>query len=268
MADLLFEKRSNIAYLTLNRPDRRNTYSCEMIVNLAAAWKEIRDDKDVRVVVLTGSGRKAFCAGGDLKYFIPFLTGARAPESKYEHSIVNDMNQVLTALLRPFEFYKPIIAAVNGDAVAGGMEILQATDIRIASEHARFGLAEAQRGLVPGGGSMTRLARQIGYAKAMEILLTGDHMDAGEAYRIGFINEIVAPEKLLERADEFATRLAKNGPLAVRKIKECVLRTSGLTINDAFAIEDAISGEVMFSKDAREGPRAYVEKREPNFVGE
>jgi len=268
MSDLLFEKRDHIAYLTLNRPERRNSYSCEMMVRLAEAWREIRDDKDMRVVLLTGTGTEAFCTGGDLKYFVPFLTGSRQPRTEYEHRIVDDMGLILIALLRPFEFYKPIVAAVNGDAIAGGMELLQATDIRIASEHARFGLAEARRGLVPGGGSMTRLARQIGYAKAMEILLTGDEMSAREAYRIGFVNEVVAAEELLPRAEEFALRLAKNGPFAIKKIKECVLRTSGLTIDEAFVIEDAISAEVMVSRDAVEGPRAFVEKREPNFVGE
>lgn len=268
MPDLIFEKRNHIAYLTLNRPERRNTYSCEMIVLLAQAWREIRDDNDMRVVLLTGAGTEAFCAGGDLKYFIPFLTGSRQPETEYEHSIVNDMGQVLVALLRPFEFYKPIVAAVNGDAIAGGMELLQATDIRVAADTARFGLAEAQRGLVPGGGSMTRLARQIPYAKAMEILLTGDHMSAQEALDWGFVNDVVPYDRLLERAGEFADRLSRNGPLAIRKIKECVIRTSGVPINEAFSIEDAISAEVMVSKDAREGPRAFVEKREPNFRGD
>jgi len=122
MSDLLFEKRNNIAYLTLNRPERRNSYSCEMMVKLAAAWQEIRDDNDLRVVMLTGTGTEAFCTGGDLKYFVPFLTGSKEPETEYEHSIVNDMGQILIALLRPFEFYKPIVAAINGDAMAGGME--------------------------------------------------------------------------------------------------------------------------------------------------
>jgi len=268
MPDLIFEKRGNIAHLTLNRPERRNTFSCEMMVQLAAAWHEIRDDRDLRVVLLTGAGSEAFCAGGDLKYFVPFLTGSRQPETEYEHSIVDDMSQVLTALLRPFEFYKPIVAAVNGDAIAGGMELLQATDIRFAADSARFGLAEAQRGLVPGGGSMTRLARQIPWARAMEVLLMGDAMSAEAALECGFVNYVVPQEQVLERAEAFATRLARNGPLALRKIKECVVRTSGLPISEAFAIEDALSAEVMMSKDAREGPRAFVEKREPRFTGE
>ena len=137
-----------------------------------------------------------------------------------------------------------------------------------AAQHARFGLAEAQRGLVPGGGSMTRLARQIPYAKAMEILLTGDPMSAEEAHRCGFVNDVVPQDKVLERAQEFATRLARNGPLAIRKIKECVLTTSGLTINEAFAVEDRLSAEVIVSKDAREGPRAFGKRvRQGGFSG-
>jgi len=267
MPDLIYEKRNHIAYLTLNRPERRNTYSPEMMVCLAEAWKDFRDDGDARVAILTGAGDQAFCAGGDLKYFIPLITGAKKAEDDWEKKLMADLTQVLTALLRPFELYKPIIAAINGDAIAGGCEILQATDIRVASNKARFGLAEAQRGLVPGGGSMTRLPRQVPYCKAMEILLTGDHMSAEEAHRIGFVNEILEPGKVMERAEEFATRLARNGPLALRKIKECVLRTNGIPINDAFNIENECSAVVMSSKDAREGPRAYVEKRAPNFIG-
>jgi len=268
MADLLYEKRNHIAYLTLNRPERRNTYSAEMIVCLAEAWKDFRDDREMRVAILTGAGDSAFCAGGDLKNFVPLLTGARKPEDEWDHKFCADFSQTFVALLRPFELYKPIVAAINGDAVAGGCEILQATDIRVASNRARFGLAEAQRGLVPGGGSMVRLPRQVSYCKAMEILLTGDHMSAEEAYRIGFVNEVVEPERVMARAEEFAARLARNGPLALQKIKECVLRTNGIPINDAFAIENVCSAAVMQSKDAREGPRAFVEKREPNFTGE
>ena len=267
MADLGFELRDHIAYVTLDRPERRNAYSCEMIVRLAEVWHRVRDDADIRVVLLTGAGTEAFCTGGDLRDFVPFLTGARQPETEYEHSIVDDMGQVLTALLRPFELYKPIVAAVNGDAIAGGMELLQATDVRIASSEAVFGLAEAQRGLVPGGGSMTRLARQIPYVHAMKIMLTGEPVSAEEALAMGFVNEVVAPDQVLGRAEELAERIARNGPLATRKIKECVLRTSGLTIEEAFAVEDEVSAEVIFSDDAREGPRAFRERREPRFTG-
>ena len=181
---------------------------------------------------------------------------------------MSDLGQTMsTALLRPFELYKPIVAAINGYALAGGSELLQATDIRIASTTASFGLTETQRGLVPGAGSMVRLPRQVPYCKAMEILMTGDAISAEEALRIGFVNEVVAPERVLPRAYEFAERLARNGPLAVAAVKEAVLRTSGLALEEAFAIENEISGRVTRSEDAREGPRAFMEKREPVFHG-
>jgi enoyl-CoA hydratase len=269
MPDLLYEKRDGIAILTLNRPEQRNAFSPETMVRLAAAWIDFRDDDSLRVAILTGAGDTAFCAGGDLGRLMPLFTGARKPEDEWDRRLMEDVAGVMsTALLRPFELYKPIIAAINGYAVAGGAEILQSTDIRIASEEASFGLSEAQRGLVPGGGSMVRLPRQIPYCKAMEILMTGDRISAEEAHRIGFVNEIVAKEKVMPRAFEFAERLARNAPLALRAIKEAVIRTSGMALEEAYVIEHEISARVMRSKDAREGPKAFMEKREPVFKGE
>jgi len=268
MPDLLYEKRDHIALITFNRPEKRNALSPETLVRLAEAWVDFRDDDSLRVAILTGSGETAFCAGGDLGRLMPLFTGAREPEDEWDHRLMDDVGRVMsTALLRPFELYKPIIAAVNGFALAGGTEILQSTDIRIASSKASFGLSETQRGLVPGGGSMVRLPRQIPYCKAMEILLTGDRISADEALRIGFVNEVVAPEELMPRAFEFAERLSKNAPLALRAIKEAVIRTSGLPLDDAYRIEHEVSAVVMTSKDAQEGPRAFMEKREPVFIG-
>ena len=268
MPDLLFEKRGGIAYLTFNRPERRNAISPQMMLQLADAWLEFRDDSALRVAILTGTGTEAFCVGGDLALLMPLFTGARKPADEWDERLLANLNRVPIALLKPFELYKPIIAAVNGYALAGGCEILQATDLRIASRTASFGLSEAQRGLVPGGGSMVRLARQVPHCKAMEILLLGDRMPAEEAHRIGLVNEVVEPERVLPRAEELAARLAKNGPLALRKIKEAVLRTSGEPLARAYEIENECSAVVMASKDAREGPRAFMEKREPVFTGE
>ena len=268
MPDLIYEKRDGIAYLTFNRPERRNALSPQLMVQLAEAWRDFRDDAAVRVAILTGSGDQAFCVGGDLARLMPLFTGARQPEDEWDQRLLSDLSQMQVALLRPFELYKPIIAAVNGYALAGGCEILQATDIRIASSNARFGLSEVKRGLVPGGGSMVRLARQIPYCKAMEMLLLGDPMSAEEAWRIGLVNEVVAPEHLMPRAEELAAKLARNGPLALRKIKEAVWRTSGLPLEQAHEIENECSAVVMQSRDAREGPRAFIEKREPVFTGE
>lgn len=267
MPHLRYEKDGPVAVLTFDRPERRNALSPESIVRLAEAWQDFRDDDTLRVAILTGAGDRAFCAGGDLQRLMPLFTGARQPEDEWDHRLMGDLGQMGTALLRPFELYKPIVAAVNGFALAGGSEILQSTDIRIASRTASFGLSEAQRGLVPGGGSMVRLPRQIPYCKAMEILLLGNRMSADEALRIGFVNEVVEPEALLPRAREIADRLARNAPLALRAIKRTVIETSGLPLEEAYRIEHQHAAGVMASEDAREGPRAFMEKREPSFTG-
>jgi len=269
LSDLIYQKRRDgVAVLTFNRPARHNAISPQMMVQLADAWLDFRDDPAMRVAILTGAGRDAFCVGGDLELLMPLFTGARQPADEWDRRLMASLDRIPIALLKPFELYKPIIAAVNGLALAGGCELLQATDIRVASHSARFGLSEAKRGLVPGGGSMVRLARQIPHCKAMEILLTGDAMPAEEAWRIGLVNELVEPERVLARAEEIAQRLARNGPLALRKIKEAVLRSSGLPLERAYEIENECSAVVMRSQDAREGPRAFMEKREPVFRGE
>lgn len=266
MPDLLFEKRDGVAVITFNRPEKKNAISPEMMVRLADAWVEFRDDDALRVAVLTGAG-ETFSAGADLGRLIPLLTKARAPEDDWDRKVIADSTIFQRAILRRFELWKPVIAAVNGAALAGSCEMLQATDLRIAVPTASFGLPEPKRGIVPGGGSMVRLARQIAYCDAMKILLTGDAISAEEALRIGLINEIVPRERLMERALELAGRVAENGPLAVRKIKETVVRSGGRPLDEAFAIEDGCSRDVMRSSDAREGPRAFMEKRKPNFTG-
>lgn len=269
MSDLVYQKRDDgVAVLTLNRPARHNAISPQMMVLLAEAWLDFRDDPAMRVAILTGAGREAFCVGGDLELLMPLFTGARQPADEWDRRLLAGLDKVPIALLKPFALYKPIVAAVNGMALAGGCEILQATDIRVASRTARFGLSEAKRGLVPGGGSMVRLARQIPHCKAMEILLLGDAIAAEEAWRIGLVNELAEPDAVLPRAEEIARRLARNGPLALRKIKEAVLRSSGLPLEEAYAVENQCSAEVMRSQDAREGPRAFMERREPVFRGE
>ncbi len=266
MSDLEYEKRDGIAILTLNRPEKKNAITPEMIVRLAEAFRDFRDDDASRVAILTGAG-DTFTAGADLGRLIPLLTRARKPDDDWDRRMVEDKTLFENAILRKFELYKPVIAAVNGAALAAGCEMIQATDIRLAAPEATFGLSEAKRGIVPGGGSLVRLARQIPYCEAMRILLFGDSIPASEALRIGLINEVVPREQLLPRALELAAKLAANGPLALRKIKEAVLRSSGRPLDEAFAIEDECSRVVMRSDDAREGPRAFMEKRAPRFVG-
>ena len=268
MVPLTYEKSDSIARITFNRPEVRNAMDPETIVRLADAWADFAADPEMRVAIITGAGDTAFCAGADLGKLIPLFSGARPAETDWDHKLLANRAMMSTALLKSEPpIYKPIIAAVNGFCLAGGTELIQGTDIRIAAPHARFGLTEVSRGIIPAGGSLARLARQIPYCKAMEILLTGQHMTAEEAWRIGLINEIVPSEDLLRRAEEIAQAIAANGPIAVSACKEAVIRSSGLSLTEAYAIEAEVSGRVMRSEDAKEGPRAFMEKRQPKFTG-
>jgi len=267
MPALLFEKRGHVAYLTFNRPEVHNSFNPETIVLLAEAWQEINHDDEIRVAMVTGAGDVAFSAGADLGRLIPLFTGARKPEDEWDRKLLANRKLGDFALLRNYDVDKPIIAAINGFCIAGGMELIQATDIRIASESASFGLQEVKWAIIPAAGSLARLQRQIPYCKAMEILLTGNRIDAHEAWRIGLVNHVVPKERLLDKAEELASTIAANGPIALRKIKEAVRRTSGRPLEEAFAIENECAREVMRSEDAREGPRAFIEKRKPVYRG-
>jgi enoyl-CoA hydratase len=264
--DLVVDRCGPVLRVTFNRPDKKNAVTPEMVVGLADAWRQLRDDADLRVAILTGVG-DAFCAGADLGRLIPLLSKARPPADEFDRALVADRSIFQTAFLRRFELWKPIVAAVNGLALAGGMEILQATDIRLAAPEATFGLSEPKRGIIPGGGSTVRLPRQIPYVAAMRILLTGAPISAEQALRVGFVNEVVPRAQLLETAHAIAEEIAENAPLAVQKIKESVVRSSGLPFDDAFAIEDEVVRAVLLSEDAKEGPRAFMEKRKPVFKG-
>lgn len=265
---LLVEERDDILVLTMNRPAVRNALSPQMLVHLAEAWRRYRDDPALRCAILTGAGDEDFSAGGDLQLTMPLVTGARQPEDEWDERLLADPTCFTDAILRGFTLYKPVIAAVNGRALGGGTEITNACDLRVAAAHAVFGTPEARVGLLPGGGSLTRLPRQIPWAKALEMLMVGDPISAQDALAMGLVNYVVPGAEVLDKAVELATKLAGNGPLAVRKIKEGVLRSSGLPLADAYAVENEVSAEVMASRDAREGPRAFKEKRKPRFVGE
>ncbi len=267
MPALVFEKRNYIAYLTLNRPEAHNAMNPEVIVRMAEAWQEVESDASVRVAIVTGAGAKAFSAGADLGRLIPLFTGARQVEDEWDNKLKANPALSSIALLRGLDVSKPVIAAVNGFCIAGGMELMQGTDLRIASETASFGLQEVKWAIIPAAGSLARLQRQIPFCKAMEILLTGNRIDAHEAYRLGLVNYVVAPGQVIAKAEEIARTIAENGPLAVRAIKQAVLRCSGRPFEEAFRIEDEIARDVMRSEDAREGPRAFMEKRKPQYVG-
>ena len=268
MADaLLYEKRNHIARITLNRPEKRNAINPEMMVRLGEAWIDFEKDDDMRVAIVTGAGDTSFCAGADLARLIPLMTGARQPEDEWDNRLRNEPEVTRAALLRNFPLYKPVIAAINGYCLAAGTELVQGTDIRIASDNATIGLTEVKRGIVPAGGGIARMPRQVPFAKAMEIMLVGDAIPAEEARLIGFVNYVVPQAELMAKADEFAAKIAENGPLAVRKLKEAVIKGLGLPIQDAYKIESEAVAQVMASEDAREGPLAFMERRPPKFTG-
>ena len=255
----LIERRGHVLVLTMNRPQARNALSGPMMALMRQAWDEVDANPEIRVAVLTGAGG-AFCAGADLKA----MTAAPPGDSFGKEGM--DLS-VIDALLKGRRLAKPLIAAVEGAAIAGGTEILQATDIRIAGQSARFGISEARWGLFPLGGSAVRLVRQIPYPIAADLLLTGRHITADEALRIGLIGEVVPDGQALARALEVADQIAANGPLAVQAILRTIRETEGMAENEAFAVESRIGMEVFMSADAREGPRAFAEKRKPVFTG-
>lgn len=248
-----FEKRDKIAIFTINRPEAMNAFTSEMLRAMDAAFAEFNEDPDLWVAILTAAGEKAFSAGMDLKEAIPLLHAG--DEMGYEDHTK-----------RPFsDIFKPIIAAVNGFCIAGGLEFLEGTDLRIAAEHATFGLGEVRWGIIPTGGTHIRLPRQIPWAVAMELLLTGKPIDARRAYDIGLVNQVVPLPELMPAALKWAETICKNGPLAVRTAKEIAVRSLGL--ESGFVLEKALGARVFASDDAKEGPRAFAEKRPPRFTG-
>jgi enoyl-CoA hydratase len=255
----LVELRGHILVVTMNRPHARNALSGQMMAIMHEAWDRVDRDPQVRVCILTGAGG-AFCAGADLKAMTTSHPGESFASGTFDPSVIEP-------LLKGRRLTKPLIAAVEGPAIAGGTEILQATDIRVAGRSARFGVAEARWGLFPLGGSAVRLVRQIPYTVAAELLLTGRHITAAEALSIGLIGHVVEDGQALTKALEIADTIAANGPLAVQAILRTIRESEGLAENDAFALEARAGMAVFASEDAREGPRAFAEKRKPNFTG-
>lgn len=267
MSQVLFETRDGIAHVTLNRPEKRNAFSPEMLVRLCEIWTEVGEDPDVRVVLLTGAGDQAFSSGGDLGSTIPLMMRARPPVGEWEERFAADRKQLGRAILRNADFFKPVVVAVNGHALAGGAELMLACDIRIMSSEATFGLTEVRRGLIAGGGSLARLARQVSWADAMELVLTGEAITADRALEIGLVNRVVPPGEVMAAAEEMAHRISRGAPVALAKSKEVMVRSNGRSLDDAFAIETQCTKENAQTEDAREGPRAFMEKREPVFTG-
>ncbi len=258
-AHCLVEREGHALIVTMNRPEAKNALSGPMMQVMTQAWEQVNADPDIRVAILTGAGG-AFCAGADLK-----AMGSAHPGDSFSGG-GGDLS-VIKPLLKGFRLTKPLIAAVEGPAIAGGTEVLQATDIRVAGESARFGVSEPRWGLYPLGGSAVRLPRQLPYTVAADLLLTGRHITAREALEVGLIGHVVPDGTALDRARELADQICANGPLAVQAILRTIRDTEGLHENEAFKLDAEVGVPVFLTEDAKEGPRAFAERRTPDFKG-
>lgn len=253
---LLFDVQDNIATITFNRPHVMNAMDPDTYRELSQAWITVRDDPQIWAAIITGAGDKAFTSGADLK---ALAQGPKAEPSQFWQTQADQL------LNRGLEIWKPIIAAVNGYCLGGGMTLLLATDLRIASEKATFGLSEVKRAILPANGGTQRTLRQLPYPLAMELLLTGDRIDATEAHRIGLLNRVVPADLLMTTAREMAARICRNGPLAVRAIKELAVRSQYMHLDDGLRLEQAVQSVLRKTDDAIEGPLAFSEKRDPVY---
>lgn len=246
-----------IALITINRPERLNAMDAEHYKALSNAWIAVRDDPAVRVAIVTGAGERAFTTGADIKSFLT------APPDLADMWLT----QRDPLLNRGLEVWKPIIAAVNGYCLGGGVTLMLATDIRIAAAHATFSVAEVKRGVIPGNGGTQRILEQLPYAVAMEMLLTGDGIDAVAAERWGLVNKVVPKENLLDTAYAYARRIAVNAPLAVQAAKELAVRSRDMDRTTGLRFEAVTNRMLSFTEDAKEGPAAFAAKRQPAFKG-
>jgi enoyl-CoA hydratase/carnithine racemase len=261
MPSVLYEQKDTIVTITINRPDAMNAIDPETHQALVDAWIRFRDDDGAWVAILTGAGDKAFSAGADLKKMIPAaFTGGRG------YNPVAHNAYGLGGITRGLEIWKPMIAAVNGYCLAGGLEQALACDVRLAASHATFGLTEVRWAIMPGAGGTQRLPRVVGLTKALEIILTAEPIDAQEALRIGLVNKVVPPPELMPEARRLAETLCQRGPLALRAAKEAVIRGLSLPLPDGLRLEALLSGTLRGTEDAVEGPRAFAEKRKPTFT--
>ena len=255
---VIYEVKDRVAHITINRPEVMNAMDPEVYELLSEAWLDVRDNPEVWVAIITGAGEKSFTAGADLKKTI----GRKQAKADF---FLTQKDMILN---RGLEIWKPVIAAVNGYCLAGGMTLLFATDIRIAAEHAVFELSEVKRAILPGNGGTQRALRQLPYPIAMEMLLLGRRLSASEALQYGLINAVVPMKELLPTAQSYARRLCENGPLALRAIKELAIRSQSLSLEAGLRLEQSFQEFLLTTADAREGPKAFAEKRKPVFKGE
>lgn len=257
---LLYEVRDGVALITLNRPERMNTLGGSMKDDLRGAYFDLaRNDDSVRALVLTGSGDRAFCAGADIKERVN--SSLSLPEYHLKQKATHDLFRAMET------FEKPVIAAINGVALGGGLEIALTADIRIASSSAKLGLPEARIGALPAAGGTQRLPRLVGVGWAKQLMFTCDHISAEQALRIGLVNEVTAPEQLLPTALAMAQRIAANAPLSLRFIKHAIDLGQQVGIDAGLEYERYAAAIVVSSEDRKEGMRAFVEKRAPTFTG-
>lgn len=252
-----FEVTDGIALVTINRPERANALDAEHYAALSAAWTRVRDEDDIRAAIVTGAGERVFSAGADLKSFVG-REGALSDHWKTQGTML---------LNRGLEVWKPVISAVNGACVGGGMTLMLATDLRVAVEGARFGLSEVRRGIVAANGGTQRIMKQLPYAVAMEMLLLGEDIDAATALRWGLINRVVPREDLLSTARDLAERITRNAPLAVRAAKELAVRSFDLPLSEGLRLEQYVNLVLHASEDTRAAKQAFAEKRQPRFEG-
>jgi enoyl-CoA hydratase/carnithine racemase len=259
--NLLFELKDHVAVITLNRPAQRNAINQEMSRTLTDYLQRVREDDDIRVAIITGAGG-TFSAGADLKE-----RASSGGERREDQSPALVIEADLAAKWTTMRVEKPLIAAVDGYCLAGGMELSLICDIRICSTEAKFGLPEIVRGFFPGGGGPQRLAKNLPQSIAMEIILTGDRIDAETALRAGIVSRMVPAGELMPTAMKIAARIAAHAPLAVRAVKDLAQSSQEVTLDQAMRLGGALRWIVGKTDDAKEGPRAFVEKREPNFKG-
>lgn len=261
MADfqnLIFERKGRLAYITINRPDRRNAIDPDTSRELLEAFTSFKNDDDLWAAVLTGAGDQAFSAGADLVAMAQAFAGG-GPGLRWDVPF--------GGITRGFECWKPMIAAINGYCLAGGLELALCCDIRIAAEHATFGLPEPKRAIIPAAGGTQRLPRAVPMAFAMELLLTGERFDAQTALRFGLVSKVVPAAGLMAAVEETAVKVLECGPLAVRAIKQAALQGRELPLPDGLNLESELAGGVFRSADAREGPTAFAQKRPPQYKG-
>ncbi len=262
MTDIKYKVVGHTAHITISRTEAMNSLGPEQQEELISVWTDFRDDPEAWVAIITGEGDRAFCAGADLKTYTPHL----AERDIYD--LRQDANRTgFGGITRGLDIWKPIIAAVNGYALAGGLELALACDIRIASPNARFGCSEIQRGFHHCDGGTVRLPLIVGLGNALKMQLTGEKIDAAEALRIGLVTEVVPASNLLRTAERYADTIISNGPLGVRSAKESMLRSLGRPLEDALRFENILFSTLTRTEDFKEGPQAFREKRAPEWKG-